>query len=127
MKAASTIVQRGNTVLLLRRGPTAPHRPNQWNFPGGHLKDGETALETAKREVREETGLKVLGIRRVVTLDLPVAEVTYYHTTYFEGEPRIDYESSDWKWVPVDEVKDYDTVPGTNRALAASQQIRDVA
>jgi 8-oxo-dGTP pyrophosphatase MutT (NUDIX family) len=28
-----------------------------WSFPKGHMKDGESELETAKREVKEETNL----------------------------------------------------------------------
>lgn len=30
-----------------------------WCFPKGHVEKDETELETAKREIREETGLKV--------------------------------------------------------------------
>jgi len=37
---------------------------NRWTIPKGHIEEGETAKETAEREVSEETGLqemKVLG------------------------------------------------------------------
>ena len=30
-----------------------------WGFPKGHVEDGETEVETAKREIKEETGLDV--------------------------------------------------------------------
>lgn len=43
-------------VLLLQRGSTAPISPDMWAFPGG-FRDSEGALETAAREMYEETGL----------------------------------------------------------------------
>ncbi|MCC7430884.1 NUDIX domain-containing protein [bacterium] len=35
----------------------------QWQFPQGKMEEGETVLETAKREVYEETGMKSLTFR----------------------------------------------------------------
>ena len=39
------------------------HQKGHWAFPKGHGEAGETELETATREVREETGLTDLDIR----------------------------------------------------------------
>lgn len=53
--AAGGIVTRdGGEVLLV-------HRPRygDWSFPKGKLDSGESPLETALREVREETGYEV--------------------------------------------------------------------
>lgn len=56
--SAVVVVQApGGEVLLLRRGLTAPWCPGQWNFAGGHAEFGETPEQTARRELREETGL----------------------------------------------------------------------
>ena len=35
-------------------------RNKEWGFPKGHIEKGETELETAKREIFEETGIKNL-------------------------------------------------------------------
>ena len=35
---------------------------NRWTIPKGHIEEGETAKDTAKREIGEETGLKDLKI-----------------------------------------------------------------
>jgi mutator protein MutT len=43
-------------VLLLKRKSDV-HCPDVWSFPGGKVEQGEKALEAAKRELKEETGL----------------------------------------------------------------------
>ena len=55
---------RGHEFLL------AQHGASHWSFPKGHIEGRETELETAQREILEETGLTVdidQGFRRVVT------------------------------------------------------------
>jgi 8-oxo-dGTP pyrophosphatase MutT (NUDIX family) len=34
------------------------HRGNYWNFPKGHFEPGEKSIDTALRELEEETGIK---------------------------------------------------------------------
>ncbi|REJ76776.1 MAG: NUDIX domain-containing protein [Acidobacteria bacterium] len=51
------VVVRGGAVLVgLRRGA---HGAGTWACPGGHLEFGETVAECARREVLEETGLRI--------------------------------------------------------------------
>ena len=44
-------------LLLTRRSSTLRNHAGQWAFPGGRIDQGETAEETALREMREEIGL----------------------------------------------------------------------
>jgi 8-oxo-dGTP diphosphatase len=57
MGAAAVIRDREGRVLLVRH---AYGRLN-WELPGGASEPGETIVETAVREVREETGLDVVA------------------------------------------------------------------
>ncbi len=50
--ATAWIVEDGE-LLLIKHSKTG-----QWLPPGGHVEDGETPDETAKREALEETGVK---------------------------------------------------------------------
>lgn len=53
--ASAVIVDARGHVLLVRH----TYGRLNWDLPGGHTEPGETAAQTAQREVREETGLRV--------------------------------------------------------------------
>jgi len=57
-EAAIVIVRDSrNRILFLRRSVTCPKYPLHWGLPGGYLDPGETPVQAAVRELREETGL----------------------------------------------------------------------
>lgn len=48
------IVRKKNGEILFAR---SPKWSNKWTLPGGHIEPGETIIEAAWREAKEETGL----------------------------------------------------------------------
>ena len=68
---------------------TARKRPEDWVFPKGHVEKGETAAETAVREVEEEA-----GVRAIVTAELDDLEIEVsgkaQHIRYFLMEMLED-------------------------------------
>jgi 8-oxo-dGTP pyrophosphatase MutT (NUDIX family) len=49
----------GHVLLLRGFDPTRPDRGAWWFTPGGGVDPGETATDAARRELAEETGLRV--------------------------------------------------------------------
>lgn len=62
------LITHGNDLLLLRGAPDKRLWPNRLNGIGGHLEADEGLIESARREIREETGLEVaqLALRGLI-------------------------------------------------------------
>ncbi|GAA2331355.1 nucleotide triphosphate diphosphatase NUDT15 [Dactylosporangium salmoneum] len=86
------VVRDGQFLMGRRRGA---HGAGTWSVPGGHLEYGESFEDAAAREVVEETGLEVGGLRvAAVTNDVFAAEGRHYVTVWMvgecpDGEPEI--------------------------------------
>ena len=83
------IVRTGIGVFIFKDGKFLmgqrrnSHGDGTWSIPGGHLEFGETFEDAAKREVLEETGLKIKNIRfGAVTNDYFKKENKHYVTVW---------------------------------------------
>ena len=87
-KSCGAVVFRkyhGNTELLLIKHTSGGH----WSFPKGHVEGAETEIQTALREVKEETGLDISiqdGFRQAVEY-FPKPNVRK-QVVYFLGEAQ---------------------------------------
>lgn len=109
-KSCGALVYRydnGRLSLLLLRHRHGGH----WSFPKGHVEGDETEVETALREVQEETGLHVSlmqGFRHTVEYyPKPGVKklVVYFLGKASPNEPAVrqEIEISELKWVDLDE------------------------
>ncbi len=97
-------------VLLIR------HQAGHWAFPKGHPKEGETSLQTAERELLEETGMRIV---RWIS-EAPIDECYSFHhqdelidkiVSYFPAEVEgtiivQEDELSDACWAPLSEARE---------------------
>lgn len=105
---ASVSIFNDDKVLIIKENkPTAI---DKWNFPGGHIENGEDILYSAQREVKEETGLdvKLIGTTGVYNfISSTKNQVILFH---FVGEITGGFlnleedEISDSKWIKVNEL-----------------------
>ncbi len=117
----------GVEVLLIRRGK--PPRAGEWSIPGGRQEWGETVRETAAREIMEETGVKISGLRLLDVVDgisQTRGTVTGHWTLvdfradWAEGEPRPGDDATDAIWAPVTDLARYGLWSETQRIIAAA-------
>ncbi|MCD6568716.1 NUDIX domain-containing protein [bacterium] len=80
-----------------------------WEFPKGHLEEGESPSEAALREAREETGLKISRLIPGFTKEIQYyfrqgsalirKKVIFYLAEVSEGNVRVSSEHLGYRWV----------------------------
>jgi 8-oxo-dGTP diphosphatase len=103
------VLRAGKLLLGRRRGS---HGAGSWAPPGGHIDEGEGPAETARREVLEETGLRIEHPRVGPVTEDRFPEGKHYLTTFViadapAGEPRnLEPDKCEgWEWF------DWDALP----------------
>jgi 8-oxo-dGTP diphosphatase len=99
--AAGGILERDGEILLVQRP-----RYQDWSLPKGKLDRGETPLQAALREVREETGFsaKALGFAGAFGYEVKGAPkvVLYWMMKPLKQGPILDPEEvCELRWVTV--------------------------
>lgn len=78
-----TINDKGE-ILVTLRAPEKPNFPNMWEITAGGALAGETGIEAALRELREETGIKAgkdeLQLLRIIREPTAFVECYLYRT-----------------------------------------------
>lgn len=101
------------------------HQAGHWSFPKGHSEVGETAFDSAKRELQEETGVKVKRLLREEPFfeeykfqkkgKLVEKTVTYF-LAEVEGEVFLQTEElKDARWMELPEANNLATFPEAKR------------
>lgn len=104
-------LENGKVVLQYR----SPERYKKWSgyaFPGGHIEEGESLVESVIREVYEETGLTITAPKLVAVKDWEPDEggryiVFCYKATEFTGQLRSS-EEGEVSWVEKDQLENLD-------------------
>jgi dATP pyrophosphohydrolase len=112
--ALAVIVNEDNKVLIVKRAPfKGSWMPNKHALVGGGIEEGEEPIDAAKREIWEESGLKMEHFIDSFNIVSPPNTVDYV----FIGkapenqEVKLNEEHTEYNWLSLDELKDYDCVP----------------
>lgn len=113
---AGIFFTNGHKVLMLKRSKKGDNA-GTWGLPGGKMEEGESEIDAAKREAREECG-KVEGSRFE---DLKSEDGMHKWTTFFfnakEFNCKLSDEHTDYKWIEFDKLKEYDLHPKFAKTL----------
>jgi 8-oxo-dGTP diphosphatase len=126
--AVGVVCLRGGEVLLIRRG--TPPRVGEWSLPGGRIEPGERAVDTALRELREETGVeaRLLGLVDVVDGLFPDIGAHYvlidYAAEWLSGEPVAEDDAAEARFWDVEAALRAVAWDETRRIIQAAVRFR---
>lgn len=122
--AASVAIVRRDDLLLIQR-----HRPPSegfWTLPGGRLEPGETPEQCAIREVKEELGLRLYGLKSLIVLQHGAYRLQTFATQEFDGDIVPDAaEIRAWRWVRPSQLEALNTTPRLGEVVEAAFRIFD--
>ncbi len=106
------VVLRNEKILLVKR-KNAPFK-GEWSIPGGKQKISETVIEAVKREIYEETGIRIKKLKFLDVVDIILNDnegKTIYHYTiidfkaqWLSGECRPGGDSYVVRWFKLDQI-----------------------
>ena len=103
--------EKGEVLLIFRKG--------KWDLPKGKLDKGETIEQCAVREVEEETGLKDIVLKKLITITYHtydefgkhILKDSHWYNMKVNGKqtivPQIEEGITEIRWVKKKDVKDY--------------------
>lgn len=124
------IILDGDRILLEKR-KNSPGK-GKWSVPGGLVELGENVEDAVIREVKEETGLEVYEPRLVDVVNYvswgEKGAVMYHYiiidylVTVRSGNPKAASDAEDLKWVPFNEVEEYNLTESFRRFFQQNRQ-----
>lgn len=103
------IMNEEDKFLILRRPADSHSRPNCWDFPGGNLEFGENAEKCVRREIEEETTLRVKELRplHIISELDPKKNIFWievgYVCRYDKGKVKLSAEHCEYRWASKEE------------------------
>jgi mutator protein MutT len=116
---ARAIIRRHDGRILLGYKT----KSKAWELPGGKAEAEESPLDTAIREVREETGIDLDKISDWEALEYNFDDKLTYFVFYdiigdLMAEAQPDEVHSDWRWWQVDYIDQLTLRPSTAKILS---------
>jgi ADP-ribose pyrophosphatase YjhB (NUDIX family) len=116
------VVLNGERLLILKRKVDDDTYPGFWDCVGGHFEKGESAEECMLREAREESGQSMKIVRVGPLIEYVDAYGRAVAVPFIlRPDPKqkiVPSEHSEFKWIRLSEIKEYEIVPDLAKALS---------
>lgn len=132
IKSVTTIIFKGDEVLLVRNGVSSGHPTGKYGLPAGRVDEGENWEEAAARECEEESGIRPIKLIRLPTFyeaDLERKDGAKHFCCWsfycpeYEGELRVTDETEP-VWVNIYKIKELDLVTNVDKMIAEADAER---
>ena len=126
-KIVTSFIQDEQRLLILRRSNKVKTMKGLWAGISGIIEKNEIPLTRAKIEIYEETGISEDKIRLIRNAEKLRINSPQYENHEWEIFPflfeaknpdiKLNWENSEYAWITIDELKNYNTVPSLEKVL----------
>ena len=126
-KIVTAFLTNSDKILLLKRSQKVKTMKNLWAGISGLIEGDEEPLSRAKIEIFEEVGIEDTNIKLIKEGGSIVIESPQYVNHQWEVFPflfscknreiKLNWENSDSKWIEIDEINNFSTVPSLDKVL----------
>ncbi|MEK6957341.1 MAG: NUDIX domain-containing protein [Thermoproteota archaeon] len=126
-KIVTCFITNENKILLLKRSDEVKSMKGLWAGVSGIIEKDEPPLARAKREIFEEIGLHEGQIKLLKSeKEMRIVSPQYKNHEWlvfpflFGAENqtiKLNWENSDYRWISIDEIKNFETVPSLDKVL----------
>ena len=126
-KIVTTFLTNSDKILLLKRSQKVKSMKNLWAGISGIIEGDEEPVKRAKIEVYEEVGIEESNIKLIKEGDVILIESPQYENHQWEVYPflfscdnreiKLNWENSDSRWISVNELNEFRTVPSLDKVL----------
>ena len=126
-KIVTSFIRDNDKLLILKRSNKVKSMKGLWAGISGIIEKNEDPIKRAKIEIFEEVGITEDKIRFVKAADEMRVNSPQYENHEWEIFPflfeaknptiKLNWENSDFKWIAVEELGNYETVPSLEKVL----------
>ncbi len=126
-KIVTSFIKDNEKLLILKRSDKVKSMKGLWAGISGIIEKNEEPLERARIEIFEEVGITEDMITLVRSAEEMRINSPQYNNHEWEIFPflfeaknpiiKLNWENSEFKWINVEELENYDTVPSLQKVL----------
>ena len=126
-RIVTSFIKNNDRILILKRSNKVRSMKGLWSGVSGIIENNEIPINRAKIEIFEEVGIKKSKINLVKSIEkIKITSPQYENHEWEvfpflfetkESEIKLNWENSEHKWINVNELKNYETVPSLDKIL----------
>ena len=126
-RIVTSFIKNSNRILILKRSNKVRSMKGLWAGISGIIENNEKPLDRAKIEIFEEVGIKENEIKLIKNVEKIIISSPQYENHEWEVfsflfetkdvKIKLNWENSEFKWIEINEIKNYETVPNLDKIL----------
>jgi 8-oxo-dGTP pyrophosphatase MutT (NUDIX family) len=126
-RIVTSFIKNNNKILILKRSEKVRTMKGLWSGVSGIIENNEKPRDRAVIEIFEEVGIEKGKISLIKTIEKMKISSPQYENHEWEvfsflfktneTKIKLNWENSEFKWIEVDELKNYETVPSLEKIL----------